>query len=122
MMEKFESLTKFSQAQSDYIKRLEEEIDNLIETNKSIERSSSPSAPSTMASRVALFANSGPKPDSPIPPLASGPALHKPVGGPQLSIDFTEYTPTVIHHSLPDLRSQLQSLLIRLLRYQIYQN
>lgn len=40
MIERIEFLTKFSKNQSELIKQLEEKIDNLIKTNKSIEHSS----------------------------------------------------------------------------------
>lgn len=111
MMEKIESLTKFSKEQSEYIKQLEDKIDNLIKTDRNAKCNLAPLGAPIMASQVTAFVNSNLASDTMALFSPSGPTFPKPTGSLLLSINFSKCTCTIIHNALSDLQNHLQTLL-----------
>lgn len=111
IMEKIESLTKFSKEQLEYIKQLKDKINNLNKRDRNAELNLAPSNQPTMASRIAAFANSNLAFDVLALPSFFEPTLPKCIRGLHLSINFSRCIFMIIHHSLSNLCNHLQALL-----------
>lgn len=107
IIEKFDSLVKFFQTQSEYIKYLEDTIHNFTKFNKGIDYNSTFLCLPTIIVRVAAFVNSKTTPYLLKTLSDFGLASSKLVGEPQLKINFSKCNSIVIHYYLFDIYKQL---------------
>lgn len=111
MLEKVEALTKTSMEQSELIKRLEQQIDELTKKpTEALDKVTSDSGV-TMASQVAKFAAANKISGFQASSSTPEPLVAKSTTGPQLIIDFAGCTTPVVSDLLSDLWKNLQILL-----------